>query len=239
VRTALVYTPGDNEWTDCHRSNNGKYDPLERLAALRALFFAEPHLTLGGERVPVLSQAFTPGYESLPENQAWVQARTVFATLHVVGSNNGRLPWFGDDSADALVDDPARRLAEVDERTQAAIDWVDEAFALAHFPTTKGVVLFMQADTWPGSADDGFSAILRRIAEHAKAFGKPVLVVQGDSHIYRVDQPLLAGDPNHGIELTVPNLTRIVVQGATTSEWLKLTVDPKAPSLFTWARMMR
>ncbi|MCU1373562.1 MAG: hypothetical protein JWO68_848, partial [Actinomycetia bacterium] len=25
----LVYTPGDNEWTDCHRANNGGYDPLE------------------------------------------------------------------------------------------------------------------------------------------------------------------------------------------------------------------
>ena len=28
---ALIYTPGDNEWTDCHRKNNGGYDPLERL----------------------------------------------------------------------------------------------------------------------------------------------------------------------------------------------------------------
>src|SRR3712207_4479824 len=26
----LVYTPGDNEWTDCHRPNNGGYNPLER-----------------------------------------------------------------------------------------------------------------------------------------------------------------------------------------------------------------
>ena len=31
----LIFTPGDNEWTDCHRANNGAYDPLERLAALR------------------------------------------------------------------------------------------------------------------------------------------------------------------------------------------------------------
>src|SRR5262249_53286407 len=28
----LVYTVGDNEWTDCHRANNGSYNPLERLA---------------------------------------------------------------------------------------------------------------------------------------------------------------------------------------------------------------
>jgi hypothetical protein len=31
-----IYVPGDNEWTDCHRRNNDSYDPLERLAHLRA-----------------------------------------------------------------------------------------------------------------------------------------------------------------------------------------------------------
>ena len=33
--TPLVYVPGDNEWTDCHRKNNGSYDPVERLGQLR------------------------------------------------------------------------------------------------------------------------------------------------------------------------------------------------------------
>jgi hypothetical protein len=43
----LVYTPGDNEWTDCHRPNNGGYNPLERLAAIRQVFFDQPGLSLG------------------------------------------------------------------------------------------------------------------------------------------------------------------------------------------------
>src|SRR5262245_39572619 len=30
-RHPLVYIPGDNEWTDCHRASNGGYDPEERL----------------------------------------------------------------------------------------------------------------------------------------------------------------------------------------------------------------
>lgn len=38
-RHPLIYVPGDNEWTDCHRRSNGSYDPLERLDKLRALFF--------------------------------------------------------------------------------------------------------------------------------------------------------------------------------------------------------
>jgi hypothetical protein len=37
----LVYTPGDNEWTDCHRRSNGAYVPIERLARVRQLFFGQ------------------------------------------------------------------------------------------------------------------------------------------------------------------------------------------------------
>src|SRR4051812_30454670 len=35
----FVYTPGDNEWTDCRRAKTGRYDVLERLQALRRIFF--------------------------------------------------------------------------------------------------------------------------------------------------------------------------------------------------------
>ena len=28
----LVYTPGDNEWTDCHRKSNGPFDPTRTLS---------------------------------------------------------------------------------------------------------------------------------------------------------------------------------------------------------------
>ncbi|MFM9081055.1 MAG: hypothetical protein ACKOTE_13170, partial [Opitutaceae bacterium] len=39
VATALVYTPGDNEWTDTHSEKAGRFEPTERLARIRALFF--------------------------------------------------------------------------------------------------------------------------------------------------------------------------------------------------------
>ena len=57
---ALVYTPGDNEWTDCHRSNNGAHDPLERLGKLRQMFFqggqslGQQPLTLPMRYTPIL-----------------------------------------------------------------------------------------------------------------------------------------------------------------------------------------
>ena len=54
---AFVYTPGDNEWTDCHRVNNGQYNPLERLAFLRSVFYPVVGQTTGGKQRPVRSQA--------------------------------------------------------------------------------------------------------------------------------------------------------------------------------------
>ena len=69
----LVYTPGDNEWTDCHKAaeGGGTYnattrtidyvhdangdpvdyasgDPIANLALVRSIFFAQPRRTLGG-----------------------------------------------------------------------------------------------------------------------------------------------------------------------------------------------
>ena len=44
----VVLTPGDNEWTDCHRVAAGEYQPLERLAKLREVFYPVPGMTIGG-----------------------------------------------------------------------------------------------------------------------------------------------------------------------------------------------
>ena len=99
----VVYTPGDNEWTDCHRVNNGAYDPLERLSELRETFFATPGVTLGGRKKQVLAQ---PSY---PENVLWMQSQTVFAAVHVVGSNNSLAPWTGNTAPTPAQAGEARR----------------------------------------------------------------------------------------------------------------------------------
>ena len=89
---------------------------------------------------------------------------------------------------------------------------------------------------------DSFDNIVQRIARLSKAFGKPVLLLQGDSHFFIADRPLENGNPFHGVTETVPNLVRIVVQGSTTTpltEWLRLHVDPATPAVFTWERNAR
>jgi hypothetical protein len=84
----LVYVPGDNEWTDCHRTNNGGYNNLERLAYLRRTMFATPE-SFGQHRLPLEHQGL-PG-EPYVENTRWVYGGVVFVGLNVPGSNNNRV----------------------------------------------------------------------------------------------------------------------------------------------------
>jgi hypothetical protein len=241
----LVYTPGDNEWTDCHRANNGGYNPLERLSKIRSVFFPNVGRTLGGVKKNVLSQSILPGFGTFVENTLWSEADTVFAAVHVVGSNNSLVPWYTDDAT--KTDDPASRVAEESAREAAAVAWIDQTFAQATRQNAKGVALFMQADMWdpaifPAGQYSGFISIVRKLADATRAFGRPVLLVQGDSHVFLTDNPLAAGDANYGVTVPVPNLVRVVVQGSTTApltEWLRLKVNPATAVVFSWERNPR
>ena len=57
-----------------------------------------------------------------------------------------------------------------------------------------------------------------------------------ESHLYLLDVPLESGSEAYGVKEPVPNLTRVVVQGETASEWLRLDVDPNSVNLFTLER---
>jgi hypothetical protein len=90
----------------------------------------------------------------------------------------------------------------------------------------EGVVLAMQADTFP-TPGSGPQAIVDRIAARTAEFDGPVLLLQADSHVFRADHPL-----------PLDNLTRIVVHGETLPfEYLRLTIDPRDPDVFSWERV--
>ncbi|MEX2512256.1 MAG: hypothetical protein WD398_05075 [Cyclobacteriaceae bacterium] len=82
----LIYTPGDNEWTDCHRDAAGNYDPEERLDKLRQLFFGKTQSQ--GKPMPLKTQNQFGGFEKFVENAYWEINQVSFGTFHVVGSNN-------------------------------------------------------------------------------------------------------------------------------------------------------
>ena len=92
----FVYTPGDNEWTDCHVAfkNNGLYTPTERLVAVRNVFFPVVGKTLGVHAATVTSQAdVDPANAQYVENVMWTHANVVFASLNITGSNNDKADW--------------------------------------------------------------------------------------------------------------------------------------------------
>lgn len=251
----LVYTPGDNEWTDCNKKkegggvynpNNGqidyvldangnpvdyaKGDPIANLELVRSIFFARPGVTLGGRKKQVVSQAQVPGAHAADtkyvENVYWEQSRTLFVTLDVPGgSNNDQDVWY------AAPVETAAQTEERTERTQADLDWLDAAFAQATADDVEAVVIVVQADMWDGDRSHltGFDPFVDSIAAHTTAFGKPVLLFNGDSHVYRSDDPLSASDPLSSLHPghDVANFHRVVVHGSTTPlEWLKLEITP-------------
>jgi hypothetical protein len=105
-----------------------------------------------------------------------------------------------------------------------------------------------------------YEPIIKRIADDTLAFKKPVLLINGDSHHYRSDNPLKASQPcefesgadtvdclsiPQAVDFThdawtnhpaydVPNFHRVVVHGSTTPlEWLRLTISPGTTAVTT------
>lgn len=205
----LIYTPGDNEWTDCHRQTAGNYDPLERLEFLRRNFFPDQN-SLGQNPVRLERQA-----EPYRENSRWIYEGVVFATLHVVGSSNNL----------------ERNPAEYSARNQANLAWLSSAFALAREQKSPAVVIFMQAD--PRFASDpeqraGFNDLLALLTEEVAGFSGSVLLVHGDSHRLIIDQPLYEG------EEMLANFTRLQVPGDRQVDGVMVNVDPQSPGFFSF-----
>jgi hypothetical protein len=230
----LYYTPGDNEWTDCHRANNGAYQPLERLAKVRSLFFSPAGRTQG-ERVRVTSQADV----GVPENLRWSKAGLSFATLHVVGSNNDLAPWDGIGRTR-----PTReQVIEERRRMRATIAHVRAAFADARSHHRRAVVLLQQADmfdptvTDPAYADySAFKPLVQAVVDESRHFDGQVYLFNGDSHRFNTDRPLAQGSPwldFYGVSGSADGLQRVTVDGSDLGEadWLKVTTHRTGEAL--------
>jgi hypothetical protein len=219
---ALVYTPGDNEWTDCHRRPAGGFDPRERLAKLRTMFFARPDKSLGRTPIDVESQAqVMPAYSTYVENSRFARNGVQFIGIHVVGSNNG-----------FEAQDPAA-ATEFFSRDKANVAWIDDGFKRAQETGAKAVVVFLQAEfdqaRFPNGSmprQSGFANVLDAIERGARAFSKPVLVVNGDEHFIEL-KPMRnsQGQP-------IPNVLKLMVYGENDVHAVRVIVDPDSPGVF-------
>jgi hypothetical protein len=215
----LVYVPGDNEWTDCHRSSNGSYDPLERLARLRNLFFVDD-LSLGQKPIALQRQSADPAWSSYRENQRWEQDGLLFVALNVPGSHNN---YFG----------PSGRggpSAEFRARSAANRVWVAQAFEHARQHHLAGVLILFQANPGfeaasAGQASPGFAELIEQLRQETEAYAGQVMVVHGDSHSYQINQPLLDAAGKKVLD----NFTRVEVPGYPFMGWVHVTVDRSVP----------
>lgn len=243
----LLFTPGDNEWADCWKAAGGGYWPQERLEHLRQVFHDPVGLSIAGDRTDrVVQEVLTQ--EGFPENQMWMRSNVVLAMVNLSGSNNATERWFGSAATPAQIQAQAEANAARDAANRT---WLTQAFQFARDNGATGVVLVTQADMFAGtSAIDaqytGFTTFVRHLATETVAYGKPVLLVNGDSHGYATRKPLLTGSTRYGVATAVPNLTQVTVKqsqtlaanGTVSYEWLELRLDPTNPTApFSWTRV--
>jgi hypothetical protein len=215
-RVPIVFTPGDNEWTDCHRQGD---DPIERLAYLRNVFFDEPGQSLGRRKMRLETQpAIHPAHSAFVENATWAHGGVRFATLHIVGSNDN-----------ASV--PAEQFA----RQDANLAWLDHCFETARNESAAAIVLAWQADVFvppPSGQVSGFTVLLDRLRAHTEAFPGPVLVVHADSHHLALRRLADAS----GRE--TPGLMFMQVMGAQDLHGMRVMVDPRQAAVFAFTPML-
>ncbi len=223
--SALVYTPGDNEWTDCHRLLAGAYDPLDRLRFIRAHYFSKAE-SLGGQPIRLERQAdVMSGFEPFVENSRFIWGDVWFVTAHVVGSNNNFEAVEGSDATEEfLARDKANRTWLVDSFDKAEDA---EALVVAIHADMFGDGFDPQQETF--APNSGYKRFAETLITKARSFGKPVLLLFGDSHVFRVFQPF---------PRSAGNLTAVEVYGAEHMHAVEIAVDPATVPMFTFAPLL-
>jgi hypothetical protein len=253
LRAPAMFTPGDNDWTDCDRPSNGGYNSLERLDYERSVFFSTP-FSLGQRQLRQEVQTGQPyclgvgGAVPCVENRRWHVGRVTYVTLNVQGSCNN-------------LCDTAPDPVEFAARNAANIAWLKESFAVAKSRGSVAVMLITQADPgWdtsdgtraplrdpktlvqlkadgitPDPTQDGYKDFLLALRDEVIAFRKPVAYVHGDSHYCRIDKPFLNARGQR-----LENFTRVETfgdnqgNGLNDVQWLKVLVDPNSREVFAY-----
>ncbi len=253
--TALIYSVGDNEWTDCMRTNNGAYNPLDRLSLVRKTYFTA-NLSLGKRPIALQRQSDDPKYSLYVENAMLVKAPIVFVSIHMPGSNNNLEYKLVQGAPNSFYDNDKEYTA----RNAANLAWLHKAFQTARDGKLLGIMILTQAnmfetflDTGAGATHSGFSDFITALRDEMRSFAGEVVMVSGDSHYMRVDKPLtdqfpacVAGQTDckpfdaaldaRGVR--VLNFTRVEVPGSGDVHWVLCHVRPGNRNIFQFEFMI-
>ncbi len=244
LRVPTLYALGDNEWTDCHRTSNGGYDPLERLAFLRKFFFSR-NTTQGPGPIRVERQG-EPGAK-YSENSRFIYNNVLFVALNVVGSNNNLVatPEQCRKYSKRTRADCNAASAEFRERSARNRQWLSQAFARARQEGLAGIAVVIQADIYfPYELGDhadrrkflqnlddsnGFTGFFRTLVRETHRFAGQVALISGDSHYFKLDKAMFNRDG-----AITSNFTRMVTFGGRETSWVEMTVRPDRQSVFSF-----
>ena len=245
----LVYTPGDNEWTDCEEpgsdaNDRGDWDAvadykLNRLAELRSRYFSTDE-SLGQRKITLKRQSVygKVEYRRFVENAYWIHGDVLFATAHITGSSDGFHPHI-----------PRKAMESIDRR-HANYAWIMRMADIAAEQGVKAIVLAAHGEMFERgekSPDDSpfsgtkirggnlgpYVGYIHALSVLSRKFLKPILLVHGDAHRFVIDRPLMMkGDEDEPDKLRNQNLTRLQVFGAPEIKAVKVTVDTDSETVF-------
>jgi len=247
LNAPTMYSVGDNEWVDCHRTSNGSYDPIERLDYLRSVFF-DKNINQGEhgfkvERQGELGQAYS-------ENSRFVKHNVEFVALHIPGSNNNLVVTNKQcaKKSNRTQANCDAATVEYNARNKQNIQWLKEAFDEARTNRYAGVLVAIQADIFfpfelsdGGYQDDflpqldennGYADFFHTLVEEVKTYSGKVVLVHGDSHYFKVDKPMFNDDGS-----LTNNFTRVEVFGSKDNNWVEMIVDPLTENVFSFKQV--
>ena len=93
----------------------------------------------------------------------------------------------------------------------AMFEWLDESLAKAESQRAQRIFVFIHADPYFERADpnDGYARLRKVFETHAAWFNGRLMLIHGDTHLYRDDQPL-------------PGLRRLQMWGSPLVSWLRV-----------------
>lgn len=245
LKAPSVFTPGDNDWTDCDRPSNGGFNLPERLDYERQVFFST-NFSLGQRQLVqvVQKEPLCLGLDGLvpcTENRRWTVGKVTYATINIQGSCNN-------------LCDTAPDEQEYAARNTASIAWMKQTFAEAKARNSVAVMFISQGNPGWDLSDgtraplrdpktlaqtdgqpDGYQDFLLALRDETIAFRRPVSYVHGDSHYHRIDKPFQDAQGRR-----LENFTRVetfgdnAANGNNEVQWVKVTVNPRSREVFSY-----